>query len=162
MNWVNYMVMAAQHSRGNAGHWFRYLRKYIDKCGTVFTMDDVDILYNSQALTPFQRVSIKAAFRDGSPTRQHIIMLNEPRHRDTLSLIKAKLEVSGREQDLQDVAAILKNNKDTQPLELLPELKDIGFNPDVSAVLDVFELVNGMDWLMEFYEKHESELQNYY
>jgi len=83
-NWVNYMVMAAQHSRGSASHWFRYLRKYIDKCGTVFTMDDVEVLYNSQALTPFQRVSIKAAFRDGSPTRQHIIMLNKPAHRDTL------------------------------------------------------------------------------
>jgi hypothetical protein len=69
---------------------------------------------------------------------------------------------SGRGQDLQDVAAILKNNKDMQPLGLFAKLKDIGFYPDVSVILDAFELVNGMDWLMEFYEKHESELQNYY
>jgi hypothetical protein len=92
MDWVNYMLMAAQHSRGNAGHWFRYLRKYIDKCGIVFTLDDVEALYNNQTLTPFQRVSLKAAFKDGSPTRRHIVMLNEPCQRDTLSFIKTKHE----------------------------------------------------------------------
>ena len=94
MAWVDYMIMAAQHSKGNAGHWFRYLRKYIDKCGVLFTVDDIQSLYNNKSLTPFQRVSIKAAFRDGSPTRQHIISLNESSQRNSLSKIKNKLKES--------------------------------------------------------------------
>jgi len=67
MEWQDYMVMAAQHSKGSAQHWFRYLRKYIDKCGTLFSEQDVERLSKNETLTPFQRVSIKAAFQERSP-----------------------------------------------------------------------------------------------
>jgi len=92
MAWIDYMLMAAQHSKDSAEHWFRYLRKYIDKCGTAFTEADVDALCNNVKLTPFQRISLKSAFTEGSPTRQHIIKLNEPGRRDVLSRIKAELK----------------------------------------------------------------------
>ena len=75
--WTDYMVKAAKHSKNNARHWFRYLRKYIDKCGVLFSQEQVDELYNNEDLTPFQRVSIRAAFEDGTQTRQHIISLNQ-------------------------------------------------------------------------------------
>ena len=74
--WTDYMIKAAKHSKNNARHWFRYLRKYIDKRGLLFSKEQVDELYNNEDLTPFQRVSIRAAFEDGSQTRQHIISLN--------------------------------------------------------------------------------------
>ena len=90
MSWVSYMIMAAQHSKGNAAHWFRYLRKYIEKCGTVFTMDDVESLYSNEALSPFQRVTIKAAFEDGSPTRQHIVNLNSTANLKKIQLLREK------------------------------------------------------------------------
>jgi len=74
MTWVDYIEnVAAPHSAGNAGHWFRYLRKIVDKD---ISKADVDALYNSEALTPFQRVSIKNAFTNGSPTRAHVTNLN--------------------------------------------------------------------------------------
>jgi hypothetical protein len=92
MDWCNYMIMAAQHSKGNAAHWFRYLRKYIDKCGTLFSKQDVEVLYNDEALTPFQRVSLKAAFEDGSSTRQHIINLNSKSRNNKISLIREKFD----------------------------------------------------------------------
>ena len=75
--WLGYMEnIAAPHSKGSASHWFRYLRKDIDKCGTVFSIDDVKALCANEALTPFQRVSLKAAFTEGTPTREHIRSLN--------------------------------------------------------------------------------------
>ena len=77
MEWSDYMIIAASHSKNSAKLWFRYLRKYIDKCGTLFSMQDVERLYHNMALTPFQRVSIKAAFINGSQTRQYIISLNQ-------------------------------------------------------------------------------------
>ena len=66
MTWIDYMIKAAQHSKGNAGHWFRYLRKDINNCGTLFSKKDVEELFCNEALTFFQRVSLKAAFEEGS------------------------------------------------------------------------------------------------
>ena len=82
--WSSYMLLVARHSRGNARHWFRYLRKEVDKCGVLFSKEDVIALYNNEALTPFQRVSIKAAFTEGSATRQHIHSLNNAASRNKI------------------------------------------------------------------------------
>ena len=92
MAWIDYMIMAAQHSKGNAGHWFRYLRKFVENCGTSFTMDDVEFLYKNESLTPFQRVSIKAAFTDNSPTREYIIRLNAKNSRNVIAIVKDRIE----------------------------------------------------------------------
>jgi len=90
--WSSHMELSARHSRGNARHWFRYLRKEIDKCGVTFSMDDVVALYNNEALTPFQRVSLKAAFTDGSPTRQHIQSLNNAASRNKILSVRDKYD----------------------------------------------------------------------
>jgi len=84
------MELAARHSRGNARHWFRYLRKEIDKCGVTFTKEDVVALYNNEVLTPFQRVSVKAAFTDESPTRQHILSLNNTAKKNKILSVRDK------------------------------------------------------------------------
>jgi len=68
--------IAAPHSRGNAEHWLRYLSKDIDKCGTIFSRQDIEELYSNENLSFFQRLSLKAAFEDASPTREHILSLN--------------------------------------------------------------------------------------
>jgi len=91
MTWIDYMIMAAKHSKGSARHWFRYLRKDIDKYGALFTKKDIEELVNNEALTFFQRVSLKAAFEEGSPTRQHIISLNNFASLDMVSALKDKL-----------------------------------------------------------------------
>jgi len=96
--WSNYMVLSARHSRGNARHWFRYLRKEIDKCGVSFSMDDVIALYNNEALTPFQRVSVKAAFTDGSPTRQYIQSLNNAASRNMILSVRNKYDKADTEK----------------------------------------------------------------
>ena len=75
MTWIEYIItVAAPHSKYNAQHWFRYLRKYIDKD---IPMEQIESLYNNTALTAFQRVSLKAAFTEGSPTREYILGLNK-------------------------------------------------------------------------------------
>jgi len=85
--------MAAKHSKNNARHWFRYLRKDIDKVGINFSKQDIDQLYTSKSLTPFQRVSIKAAFNEGSQTQQHIKSLNKKREvLENISTVRAKYE----------------------------------------------------------------------
>jgi hypothetical protein len=74
MTWSEYILtVAAPHSRHNAQHWFRYLRKDIEKD---ISKEQIEELCNNEALSLFQRVSLKAAFTDGSSTRQYLIDLN--------------------------------------------------------------------------------------
>ena len=141
MQWSDYMVMAAQHSRNNAQHWFRYLRKYIDKCGILFSIEQVDELYRNENLTPFQRVSIRAAFNEGSQTRQHIKSLNQ-------KVAKRPL--------------VRDNCKISHPLDSLSALIDMGFDIDISILLDAFECARGMEWLEVFYRDNESDLQSFF
>jgi len=91
MEWVDYMTMAAKHSKGNARHWFRYLSKYIDKCDVIFTHADIDALCKNEALSLFQRITLKAAFREDSLTRQHILALNQLATFEILTAVRAKL-----------------------------------------------------------------------
>ena len=80
---------------------------------------------------------------------------------DIKYLIGMKLD-SGRTQDFEDVATILKDMNNKQPLELFSELKHIGFNLDISVIIDAFEQAHGMEWLEEFYIANESALQDLY
>ena len=92
MDYTEYMIMAARHSKYNARHWFRYLRKLVDKFGMSITQEQIDTLYSSEALTPFQRVSLRAAFKEGTKTRQHIISLNQKVIPSKLAIVRAKYE----------------------------------------------------------------------
>ena len=90
MTWLDYIVkIAAPHSRYNAQHWFRYLRKDIDK---EISKEQIEELYNDKALSAFQRVSLKAAFTEGSPTREHIISLNNKVIPNKLLILREKYE----------------------------------------------------------------------
>ena len=91
--WSEYMVnIAAAHSKGNAKHWFRYLSKDINKCGTLFSKDDVKSLYGNETLTMFQRIAVKEAFEDDSPTRQYIISLNNKSSLRCVSAVREKVK----------------------------------------------------------------------
>jgi len=91
MEWVSYMIMAAKHSRGSAKHWFRYLCKFIDKCNVVFTPADIEVLCTHEALSLFQRVTLRAAFKEDSLTRQHILIMNQPATFDMVAIVRARL-----------------------------------------------------------------------
>ena len=58
MEWTDYIVFAAKHSKNNARHWFRYLRKYIDKCGVLFSKEQVDELYDNENLHLFNEYQL--------------------------------------------------------------------------------------------------------
>jgi len=92
MDYTEYLIMAAQHSKYNAGHWFRYLRKLIDKYGISITQEQIEALYCNEALTPFQRVSLRAAFQEGTGTQQHIISLNQKVVPSKLAFVRVKNE----------------------------------------------------------------------
>ena len=90
MTWLEYIVnVAAPHSRYNARQWFRYLRKDINRD---ISKEQIDELYNNTELSAFQRVSFKAAFTEGSATREYILDLNKKVIPNKLSMVMVKYE----------------------------------------------------------------------
>ena len=77
MTWYEFMINAAQQSRYNTRHWFRYLRKVIFEDCTYLTDEDVKSLLNSTELTAFQKVSLEFAVQQSSPTHEHVVSLNQ-------------------------------------------------------------------------------------
>ena len=78
MDWYDYMINASRQSRFNASHWFRYLRKVIVADSSYLTDKDVERLLSSKELTDFQKVSLKYALQEHTPTHEYVVSLNKP------------------------------------------------------------------------------------
>ena len=78
MDWYDYMIKASEQSRINASHWFRYLRKVIFEDHSYLTDEDVEKLLTSKKLTDFQKVSLKYAIQEHTPTHEYVVSLNKP------------------------------------------------------------------------------------
>lgn len=78
MTWYDFMISAAEQSRHNARHWFRYLRKVIFEDCTYLTDEDIEKLLTSNELTAFQKISLEFAVQQGTPTYEHVVSLNKP------------------------------------------------------------------------------------
>ena len=78
MTWYDFMINAAEQSRHNTRHWFRYLRKVIFEDYTHLTDEDIEKLLISDELTAFQKVSLEFAVKQGSQTHEHVVSLNKP------------------------------------------------------------------------------------
>ena len=70
---------------------------------------------------------------------------------------------SAREQDLKDVGDIIRYRELQSPIALYKFLKKNGFKTvDFAYILEGFSRAYGMDWLREYFEKHQEELRRYY
>ena len=78
MDWYDYMINASSQSRFNASHWFHYLRKVIFEDSSYLTDKDVERLLVSKELTDFQKVSLKYALQEHTPTHEYVVSLNKP------------------------------------------------------------------------------------
>lgn len=68
---------------------------------------------------------------------------------------------SGRDRDRQDAGDIIKLVKICSIKDIINKLKEYGFQPDISMVLEVFEIAYGMEWLAEYMSEHSEEFKHY-
>ena len=125
----------------------------IRKVGDEFNINSPDELWLNNSV----------ASKNPTPPPQYRELVHEYSH---LVVMKVKLKYllgmkldSERVQDIRDVAIILKDTDDKQPLELFTELKHMDFDIDIAVLLDAYEQAYGMAWLEQFYIDNESELQ---
>ena len=70
---------------------------------------------------------------------------------------------SAREQDLQDVGAIIKYRGLDSPIALYKFLRKSGFKSlDFAYILEGFSIAYGWEWLRDYFEKNQKELRKYY
>lgn len=71
--------------------------------------------------------------------------------------------MSIREQDLQDIGAIIKYKNFHSPFDTFKYLKDMGFDTiDLSVLLEGFSYAYGMDWLEKFFKENQDKLREFY
>ena len=75
-----------------------------------------------------------------------------------LSYILGMKTESMRGRDIQDIGAIIKYLGIKDPFALLKQLSGYGFSPDISIIMEGFEIAYGTDWLEEFYREHQEEV----
>ena len=190
---ISYLIRAAHHSKYNAGHWFRYLRKEIVNGKVRLSPDEISALVASDELTIFQKITLKCAMTVGTPTYSYIDNLNKPaklkvlgeflrnhgvndappvkickpiKTFSNLKLIAPPLEyiagmklVSGREQDIKDVAAILVKLEIDNLENFRKTLNKFNFRSiDDSLILEAFGIAYGMEWLERYYNENEDAI----
>lgn len=75
---VIWLIRGAKHSRYNANHWFRYLRKVVVNGKIGLTADEIQQLLENYQLTMFQKITLKRAVNVGTPMFDYISNLNKP------------------------------------------------------------------------------------
>ena len=73
---VMFLENAAKESRYHAGLWFRYLRKVFEQGEIQLNNEELSIILRSPDLTMFQKVSLKQAATNGTPTQRYVADLN--------------------------------------------------------------------------------------
>jgi len=92
MTYPEYLESAARQSKCDAKLWSRYLSKVIFAEGSYLTDDDINQLLESRELTTFQKVSLTEAFKEGTPTHDHVVSLTQPAKLTALAKVKAMVE----------------------------------------------------------------------
>ncbi len=68
---------------------------------------------------------------------------------------------SGRDRDRQDAGEIIKLVKIRSIKDVINKLKEYSFQPDLSVILEVFEIAFGMECLAEYMSEHYEVFKHY-
>lgn len=93
MSFVNFFINGAIDSKGNAQHWFRYLRKMIKDDKVILSQEEINELLKSDSLSLFQKVTLERAVSPGSPTFEFVSALNKPYKPKYYNLLRRDLNV---------------------------------------------------------------------
>ena len=66
---------------------------------------------------------------------------------------------SARNRDIDDASLIIKTKDLRDVAQLFKTLKDLGFQPDLSLILEAFEIAYGVEWLSNYLEEHLEEIK---
>ncbi|HEL0635825.1 TPA: potassium transporter peripheral membrane component [Streptococcus equi subsp. zooepidemicus] len=131
------------------------IRQMIKKVGDEFGVNEPDELWLNNSVANLNRIPPKTICETVFHY-SNLIVLVPP-----LSYILGMKLESGRDRDRQDAGDIIKLAKIRSPKKLINTLEEYGFQPDISMILEVFEIAYGMEWLANYMSEHPEEFRHY-
>ncbi|MCD3389965.1 potassium transporter peripheral membrane component [Streptococcus equi subsp. zooepidemicus] len=131
------------------------IRQMIKKVGDEFGVNEPDELWLNNSVANLNRIPPKTICETVFHY-SNLIVLVPP-----LSYILGMKLESGRDRDRQDAGDIIKLANIRSPKKLINTLEEYGFQPDISMILEVFEIAYGMEWLANYMSEHPEEFRYY-
>ena len=76
---VQYTILASEHAGGDFVLWLRYLSKWVNPSGHVFSQKEIGQIMSEKRITAFQKAIFSEAITPGMPTNAYVIKLRAPR-----------------------------------------------------------------------------------
>ena len=76
---LQYTILASEHSGGDFVLWLRYLSKWVNPSGHVFSQKEIDQIMSEKRITAFQKAILSEAITPGTPTNAYVSRLRAPR-----------------------------------------------------------------------------------
>lgn len=129
------------------------IRSIIEKVGDDFGVNEAEELWLNNNVANMNRVPPRSICEKAF-SYSNLTVFVPP-----LSYILGMKLESVRDRDRQDAGDIIKLIKIRSIKNVTNKLKEYGFQPNLSLILEVFEIACGMEWLAEYMTKHPDELR---
>ena len=129
------------------------IRSIIEKVGDDFGVNEPEELWLNNNVANMNRVPPRSICEKAF-SYSNLTVFVPP-----LSYILGMKLESGRDRDRQDAGDIIKLIKIRSIKDVTNKLNEYGFQPDLSLILEVFEIAYGMEWLAEYMTEHPDELR---
>ncbi|MCL2494474.1 MAG: hypothetical protein FWE98_02310 [Oscillospiraceae bacterium] len=88
---VRYTILASEHAGGDFVLWLRYLSKWVNPSGHIFSEKDIARIMQEKRITPFQKTILSEAITPGTPTNAYVVKLRTPRGKAEILEIERRL-----------------------------------------------------------------------
>ena len=131
------------------------IRSIIEKVGDDFDVNEPDELWLNNNVANMNKIP-PLSICEKAFSYSNLTVFVPP-----LSYILGMKLDSGRDRDRQDSGEIIKLVKIRSIKDIINKLKEYGFQPDLSLILEVFEIAYVMEWLAEYMSEHYEEFRHY-
>ena len=129
------------------------IRGIIEKIGNDFNVNTPDELWLNNNVANMNRIPPRSVCEKVYSYSNLTVFIPPLQY-----ILGMKLE-SGRDRDKQDIGDIIRLVKIYSVKDVINKLKEYGFQPDLSLILEAFEIAYGMEWLSEYMTEHSDELR---
>ena len=91
MKQLSYLIHASEHSGGDFVLWLRYLSKWVNKSGHIFSAEDLAQIMKENKITSFQKAILSEAITPGTPTHEYVVKLRTPCDKAEIREIERRL-----------------------------------------------------------------------
>ena len=75
---LRYTILASEHSGGDLVLWLRYLSKWVNPSGHIFSEHDLAQIMKERRIRPAHKVIFAEALKPGTPTNEYVIKMRQP------------------------------------------------------------------------------------